>query len=83
MRGCGVAGFAPFPQSALHIGWNIADGGECDLEVRFENEGWTAQGTLGTDRAQFVMRMSATLIVSTRPSGSWRWSPPRVPHAQV
>jgi hypothetical protein len=58
-----VASFAPFPQSALQIGWNIAGGGECNLEVRFENEGWTAQGTLGTDRAQFVMRMSATLIV--------------------
>jgi len=53
----------PFPQSPLHIGWNVANGGECDLEVRFENEGWTAQGTLGTDRAQFVMRLSATLIV--------------------
>jgi len=58
-----VADLLPFPQSTLHVGWNAADGGECQLEVRFENEGWTAQGTLGTDRAQFVMRLSATLVV--------------------
>jgi len=58
-----MTGFVPFPQSPLHVGWNVADGGTCDLEIRFENEGWTAQGTFGNDRAQFVMRLSATLIV--------------------
>lgn len=58
-----MANFAPFPQSALHAAWHIADGGECTIEVRFENEGWTAQGSLGKDRAQFVLRLSATLIV--------------------
>jgi hypothetical protein len=52
-----------FPQEVTQVGWAVADGGESTLEIRFENEGWTAQGTLGTDRAQFVMRMSATLIV--------------------
>jgi len=58
-----VANFMPFPQSPLHLAWNADDGGECTLEVRFENEGWTAQGSLGTDDAQFVVRLSATLIV--------------------
>ncbi|MFM7046973.1 MAG: putative glycolipid-binding domain-containing protein [Actinomycetota bacterium] len=58
-----MADFSPFPQSPLHTGWIATDGGACELEVRFENEGWTAQGTLGSDRAQFVMRLSATLIV--------------------
>lgn len=54
---------SPFPQSTHRVVWSVDDGGESDLEVRFENEGWTAQGTLGTDRAQFVVRLSATLVV--------------------
>ena len=58
-----MADLLPFPQAPLHTGWDVADGGECILEVRFENEGWTAQGTLGNDRAQFVLRLSATLVV--------------------
>ena len=33
------------------------------MEIRFENEGWTAQGTLGSERAQFVIRLSATLVL--------------------
>jgi hypothetical protein len=53
----------PFPQDAMRMAWAVADGGESTLEIRFENEGWTAQGTLGTDRAQFVIRLSATLVV--------------------
>ena len=63
MRGCGVATFAPFPQSPLHVAWDLADGSTSELEVRFENEGWTAQGTLGRDEAQFVIRLSASLVV--------------------
>jgi len=47
----------------MRVGWTVTDGGESTLEVRFENEGWTTQGTLGTDRAQFVIRLSATLVV--------------------
>ena len=58
-----MADLLPFPQMPLHVIWVAHDGGECRLEVRFENEGWTAQGTLGTDRAQFVLRLSATLVV--------------------
>ena len=29
------------------------------VELRWENEGWTAEGTLGSDNAQFVLRLSA------------------------
>lgn len=60
---CDVVDLLPFPQEVTRVGWAVADGGESTLEVRFENEGWTAQGTLGTDRAQFVIRLSATLVV--------------------
>jgi len=63
VRGCAVATFSPFPQSPLHVTWDVIDGSTSELEVRFENEGWTAQGTLGSDRGQFVLRLSATLIV--------------------
>ena len=58
-----MATFSPFPQSPLRVVWDVVDGSTSELEVRFENEGWTAQGTLGSDRGQFVMRLSATLIV--------------------
>ncbi len=63
MRGCDVAVFAPFPQSPLAIAWLVADGSTSEVEIRYENEGWTAQGSLGSDRAQFVLRYSATLVV--------------------
>ena len=58
-----MAIFAPFPQSPLKVAWQVADGDTSEVEIRFENEGWTAQGTLGSDRAQFVLRYSATLVV--------------------
>ena len=54
---------APFSQPLHRVGWLAADGGKCDVEIRFENEGWTAQGSLGTERAQFVLRISATLVI--------------------
>ena len=33
------------------------------VALRWENEGWTAQGTLGLDDAQFVLRLSAGWVV--------------------
>jgi hypothetical protein len=33
------------------------------IEMRWENEGWTAEGTLGVDNAQFVLRLSAGWVV--------------------
>jgi len=58
-----VAEFSPYPQTPLRVEWSVDDGSTSTLEVRYENEGWTAQGTLGSDRAQFVIRLSATLVV--------------------
>jgi hypothetical protein len=58
-----VAEFSPYPQTPLRVEWNVEDGSTSTLEVRYENEGWTAQGSLGSDRAQFVVRLSATLVV--------------------
>lgn len=33
------------------------------INLRWENEGWTAEGTLGIDNAQFVLRLSAGWVV--------------------
>lgn len=33
------------------------------VSLRWENEGWTAEGTLGVDNAQFVLRISAGWVV--------------------
>ncbi len=33
------------------------------VELRWENEGWTAEGSLGLDNAQFVLRLSASWTV--------------------
>ena len=44
--------------------WKSVDGAhESTVSVQWENEGWTANGTLGADNAQFVIRMSATWMV--------------------
>jgi len=62
-----VAVLMPFPHSGLHAEWSMRDvdgtSHTSSVDIRFENEGYTAQGTLGADRAQFVLRLSATLIV--------------------
>ena len=62
-----MAALMPFPYSGLRAEWSLHNdnGGThaSSVEVRFENEGYTAQGTLGADRAQFVLRFSATLVV--------------------
>ncbi len=33
------------------------------VSLRWENEGWTAEGTLGADKAQYVLRLSAGWVV--------------------
>ena len=33
------------------------------IDIRWENEGWTAEGTLGVDNAQFVLRLSAGWVI--------------------
>lgn len=62
-----MAGLVPFPHSGLHAEWSILEAGggttTSSVDIRFENEGYTAQGSLAADRAQFVLRLSATLVV--------------------
>ena len=33
------------------------------IDMRWENEGWTAEGTLGVDNAQFVLRLSTGWVI--------------------
>lgn len=49
----------PLPSDGATFSWD-GDGGASTVAVRWENEGWTADGTLERDRAQFVLRLSAT-----------------------
>lgn len=57
-------GFAPLPLDGLRVDWTSARGGGESLLLRFENEGWTAEGSVETGEAgrgfQYVMRLSAT-----------------------
>jgi len=57
-------GFAPLPHDGLRIDWLTEQGGSESLSLRFENEGWTAEGTVDTGEAghdfQYVIRLSAT-----------------------
>jgi len=49
----------PLPSDGATYSWD-GDGGASTVTVRWENEGWTADGTLARDRVQFVVRLSAT-----------------------
>ena len=49
----------PLPADGATFSWD-GDGGASTVSVRWENEGWTADGTLVQARAQFVLRLSAT-----------------------
>lgn len=49
----------PLPADGATFSWD-GDGGASTVSVRWENEGWTADGTLVQVRAQFVLRLSAT-----------------------
>ena len=49
----------PLPSDGATFSWD-GDGGASTVSVRWENEGWTANGTIERARAQFVLRLSAT-----------------------
>lgn len=49
----------PLPSDGATFSWD-GDGGASTVSVRWENEGWTADGTIERARAQFVLRLSAT-----------------------
>jgi len=56
--------FAPLPLDGLRVEWSAIGGGGESLLLRFENEGWTAEGSVDTGEQgrgfQYVMRLSAT-----------------------
>lgn len=53
--------YKPLPASGHTVAWNLWDGSPaCRVDVRWENEGWTAQIDLVPDRATAVLRLSAT-----------------------
>lgn len=39
------------------------DASTSTVQLRWENEGWTAEGTLGSDNAEFVLRLSAGWMI--------------------
>lgn len=55
---------APLPLDGVRVEWTAARGGGESLLLRFENEGWTAEGSVDTGEEgrgfQYVMRLSAT-----------------------
>ena len=56
-------GFQSLSASGHTLVWqNVApelNSATSQVKLRWENEGWTAEGTLGVDNAQFVLRISA------------------------
>jgi hypothetical protein len=53
--------YAPFPLDGHEVRWQTWEGdAEETLDVRWENEGWTASGVVGRERVQYVVRLSAT-----------------------
>ena len=52
--------YAPFPDGHT-VRWATWDGtAEENLDVRWENEGWTVSGVVGRERVQYIVRLNAT-----------------------
>jgi hypothetical protein len=59
-----MAQYTPLAASGFSAAWSNPDGSHTSsIDLAWENEGWTANGTLGEDSAQFVIRMSALWVV--------------------
>jgi hypothetical protein len=59
--GAPLTRYAPFPLDGHVVRWQTWEGdAEETLDVRWENEGWTASGVVGRERVQYVVRLSAT-----------------------
>lgn len=58
--GAPLTRYAPFPDghTARWSTWDGAD--EENLDVRWENEGWTVSGIVGRERVQYIVRLNAT-----------------------
>jgi hypothetical protein len=54
-----VSHYAPFPADGHTVMWSTWEGdGSERLEIRWENEGWTASGVVGRERVQYVVRLT-------------------------
>ena len=55
--------YQPLSSSGHSVSWQTVNSAkqphQSTVALRWENEGWTAEGTLGLDSAQFVLRLSA------------------------
>ncbi len=50
----------PIPAAGLAVRWSTWDGAHDEqFTLTWENEGWTASGIVGLERAQYVVRLSA------------------------
>jgi len=55
-----MSNYAPLPASGLSATWrNLMDGSLCSVALRWENEGWTADGRVESNDVQFVLRISS------------------------
>lgn len=53
--------YRPFSSDGHHVRWCTWDGDHVDdLTLTWENEAWTASGTVTRERAQYVIRLSPT-----------------------
>jgi hypothetical protein len=60
-RGAPLTRYAPFPADGHRVRWETWDGSaEEELDIRWENEGWTVSGLVGRERVQYVVRLNAT-----------------------
>lgn len=59
-----MSNYAALPSSGHRVAWVTWDGAhEARVELTWENEGWTANCTLESERAQVVVRLSASWMV--------------------
>ena len=59
-----MSNYGALPSSGHDARWSIADSGHIsEVHLLWENEGWTANGVLGSENAHFVIRMSAMWVV--------------------
>jgi hypothetical protein len=56
-----VTALAPLPADGLVAAWTSWDGAHSErLDLRWENEAWTAVGEVGRERVTYVLRLSPT-----------------------
>jgi hypothetical protein len=54
-----MSNYTPLPASGLAASWrNLLDGTTTTVALRWENEGWTADGRIESNDVQFVLRIS-------------------------